>query len=259
MKKHAKKGAIMLKFGLLGEKLEHSQSPKLHQQLMKDKGIDGTYELIEISKDVFEDTFLSLKNSDFRGVNVTIPYKETVIPFLDEISPQAKYIGAVNTILFSNGKAKGFNTDYFGFRALFEHNNIKAKGCNAIVLGAGGVAKAVQKALCDMGIFDLTVVSRGKENFHNQYTVSYDFYKEKRPKTDILVNCTPVGMYPNINASPLPKALMRAKIAVDVIYNPEETLFLKYAKELGMKTINGSLMLYEQAAKAQEIWENETL
>jgi len=248
----------MLKFGLLGEKLEHSESPKLHQQLMEEKSIDGTYELIEISKDTFQDKFLSLKESDYRGVNVTIPYKETVIPFLDEISPQAKYIGAVNTILFSNGKAKGFNTDYFGFRALFEQNDIKVKGLNAIVLGAGGVAKAVQKALCDMGVFDLTVVSRGKENFHNQYTVSYDFYKEKRPKTDILVNCTPVGMYPNINESPLSKTLINAKIAVDVIYNPEETLFLRYARELGIKTINGSLMLYEQAAKAQEIWNQET-
>ncbi len=244
----------MLKFGLLGETLEHSQSPALHQELMKEKGIDGTYELIEIPKDTFQDTFLSLKKSDFRGVNVTIPYKETVIPFLDEISPQAKYIGAVNTILFQDGKAKGFNTDYFGFRALFEQNNINVKGSNAIVLGAGGVAKAVLKALCDMGVFDLTVVSRGKENFHNQYTVSYDFYREKHLTTDILVNCTPVGMYPNLNASPLPKSLMKAKVAVDVIYNPEETLFLKYAKELGMKTINGSLMLREQAAKAQEIW-----
>lgn len=247
----------MLKFGLLGEKLEHSQSPKLHEQLMKEKGIDGTYELLEISKDAFEDTFLSLKKAGFRGVNVTIPYKETVIPFLDEISPQAKYIGAVNTILFSNGKAKGFNTDYFGFRALFEQNSIDIKGCNAIVLGAGGVAKAVRKALLDMGVFDLTVVSRGKENFHNQYTVSYDFFKENRPKTDILVNCTPIGMYPHTNDSPLPKGFMKAKIAVDVIYNPKETLFLKYAKELGIATINGDLMLQQQAVKAQEIWNNE--
>lgn len=249
----------MLKFGLLGEKLEHSQSPKLHEQLMKKKGIDGIYELLEIPKDSFENTFLDLKKSDFRGVNVTIPYKETVIPFLDEISPQAKYIGAVNTILFANGKAKGFNTDYFGFRALFEKNGIDLKGYNAIVLGAGGVAKAVRKALLDMGVFDLTIVSRGKENFHNQYMVSYDFFKENHLQTDILVNCTPVGMHPNINVSPIPKALMQTKIAVDVIYNPKETLFLRYAKELGLITINGSLMLQEQAEKAQEIWNNESI
>ena len=248
----------MLKLGLVGEKLAHSLSPQIHDEIMKLRGIDGTYELLEFSKENFPQDFNSLKNAGYRGVNVTIPYKETVIPLLDSISQQAKYIGAVNTVLFQNGKAKGFNTDYNGFISLLDHNNVTVKGKGAVILGSGGVAKAVVKGLLDLGIYDLTIVSRGKQNFHGNYTVSYEFFKEADSKSDILINCTPVGMYPNIDVSPIPKEYIKAGIVIDMVYNPEKTLLLKYAEELGCKAINGSLMLKEQALKAQEIWtENE--
>ena len=221
---------------------------------MKNHGVDGTYELLEFSKETFNQDFSELKNAGYQGVNITIPYKETVIPLLDEISEQAKYIGSVNTVLFQNGTAKGFNTDYYGFLSLLDHNNITVKGKCAVILGSGGAAKAVIKALLDLGIYDLTIVSRGKHNFHGNYTVSYEFFKEANIKSNLLINCTPVGMYPNIDVSPLPREYINADIVIDMIYNPPKTLLLKYAKELGIKGINGSLMLKEQAVKAHEIW-----
>mgnify|MGYP000886300043 CR=1 FL=1 len=244
----------MIKLGLVGEKLSHSQSPQIHEEIMKQRGISGTYEILEFSKDTFARDFSALKNSGYRGVNITIPYKESVIPLLDDISQQAKYIGAVNTVLFKNGRAKGFNTDYNGFVSLLDHNNITVKGKGAVILGSGGVAKAVVKALLDLGIYDLTIVSRGKQNFHGNYTVSYEFFKEERVKSDLLINCTPVGMYPNVDASPIPKSYINADIVIDLIYNPSKTLLLKYAEELGLKTFNGSYMLKEQAVKAYDIW-----
>lgn len=244
----------MLKFGLVGENLSHSQSPQIHREIMSKHGVDGTYELLEFSKEAFTQDFNNLKNSGYRGVNITIPYKETVLPLLDELSDKAKYIGSVNTVSFKNGIAKGFNTDYHGFISLLEHNNVVVKGKCAVILGSGGAAKSVQTALLDLGIYDLTIVSRGKHNFHGNYTISYEFYKEAKIKNDILINCTPVGMYPNIDASPLSKKDLRTNVVIDLIYNPQKTLLLQYAEKLGIKGISGSLMLKEQAVKAHEIW-----
>lgn len=244
----------MIKLGLVGEKLSHSISPKIHEEIMRDKGITGTYEIIELPMETFSQGFTVIKNAGFRGINITIPYKEIVIPLLDEISPKAKYIGAVNTVLFQDGKSIGYNTDYHGFLLLLKKNNIEIKGKEAIVLGSGGVAKAVVKALLDNGVYDITIVSRGKQNFHGTYTISYEYFREAKLKSDILINCTPVGMYPNVGASPIPKEFINSNIVIDTIYNPEKTQLLKYAEELGLKTINGSIMLYEQAVKAQEIW-----
>lgn len=244
----------MMKFGLVGEKLSHSLSPQIHEEIMRQRGIDGTYEILEFSKETFTRDFQALKGSDYRGVNITIPYKESVIPLLDEISPQAKYIGAVNTVLFENGRAKGFNTDYDGFLSLLSDNNIAVKGKGAVILGSGGVAKAVVKVLLDLGVYDLTIVSRGKQNFHGHYTISYEFFREANLKSDLLINCTPVGMYPNVNASPISREHIRTDVVIDTIYNPPKTLLLKYAEELGIRGINGGHMLKEQAVKAQDIW-----
>ncbi|MDD4121672.1 MAG: hypothetical protein PHE94_02105 [Eubacteriales bacterium] len=112
----------------------------------------------------------------------------------------------------------------------------------------------MSKALLDLGIYDLTIVSRGKHNFHGNYTISYEYFKEAGIKSDLIINCTPVGMYPNLNESPLPTENIKTDIVIDMIYNPPETLLLKYAQELEIKGINGSLMLKEQAIKAHEIW-----
>lgn len=248
----------MYRFGLIGETLSHSFSPQLHKKIMKQNNIEGCFELIEISQEKFPQRIKQLLTEGFHGLNVTFPYKEAVIPFLDRLSPHAKYIGAVNTIVFEHGKTVGYNTDYSGFQELLRKKHIPVKGKEAILLGAGGAAKAVTKALLDLGIFDLTVVSRGKQTFHGQYTVSYDFFKEDLITCDLLINCTPVGMYPNVNASILPKEAIQTAYAIDLIYNPVETLFLKYAAENGAKVCNGKLMLYHQAAKAEELWLNRS-
>jgi shikimate dehydrogenase len=217
----------MLKLGLVGEKLSHSLSPQIHREIMSKHEVDGTYELLEFSRETFAEEFNNLKKSGYRGVNVTIPYKETVLPLLDDISEKAKYIGSVNTVSFENGIAKGYNTDYYGFISLLEHHNVVVKGKSAVILGSGGAAKAIITALLDLGIYDLTIVSRGKHNFHGNHSISYEYYKESKIKNDMIINCTPVGMYPNINASPLPKEDIHANIVIDLIYNPQKTSLLK--------------------------------
>lgn len=244
------------RFGLIGENLAHSYSPQLHNRIMEQEGISGSYDLIEIPRENFPDSFQQLCQGQYHGLNVTIPYKELVVPHLDSLTPLAKYIGAVNTISFEDGKITGHNTDYAGFRTMLEKCGISAKGKNCIVLGTGGGAKAVIKAFLDMGICDMTIVSRGKLQFHNQYTVSYEFFRENKVSADLIVNCTPVGMAPDLDNSPLPKSCIHADVAIDLIYNPKETLFLRYARELGMQTMNGMVMLEEQAKAAQQIWRN---
>lgn len=244
------------RYGLVGEKLGHSFSPEIHKDLMKKQNKVGTYELIEIAKDQFSEDFPTLLKSGYNGLNVTIPYKESVIPFLDELSPEARYIGAVNTVSFKQGKTLGHNTDYDGFLTLLSENHIAIKGLTAVVLGSGGVAKAIIKALLDHGISDITVLSTSKEKFHAFHTISYDFFAGNSVTCDLLINCTPVGMFPNVEKCPIPKHAFRAKVAIDLIYNPPETLFLKTARSLGLQTVSGLRMLSAQAEKSQEIWKS---
>lgn len=244
----------MLKLGLLGEKLAHSQSPEIHQKLLEEKGLTGTYELIELPRATFTEDFHRLKGFGYHGLNVTIPYKETILPLLDELSPEARDIGAVNTIAFKGNRTIGHNTDYYGFLTLLNHCGLNVKGKEAVILGSGGASRAVTQVLLDNGIVDITYVSRSKNGVRGYFTISYDYFRETDHQWDLIINCTPVGMYPQINQSPIPKKSIRAEYIIDLIYNPEKTLLLKYAEELGIKNCNGSIMLLEQARKAQEIW-----
>lgn len=247
----------MFKFGLIGAHLSHSCSPKIHSELFKSENISATYDKIEILSDNFKEEFTEIKNSGYDGLNITIPYKEIIIPYLDYLSKEAKYIGAVNTVLFKDGKSYGYNTDYHGFISLLNSNEISAKGKEAVILGAGGVSNSVVKALLDLGIYDITIVNRSKQNFHSQYTVSYEFFNENISKYDILINCTPVGMFPNINNCPIEKSQIKGKYIIDLIYNPKKTLLLQYAEELGFTGINGEAMLLAQAKESQKIWLSE--
>jgi len=246
------------RYGLVGEALSHSYSPEIHRDLMKKHDLVGTYDLIEIPREHFTEDFKAVLQRGYNGLNVTIPYKETVIPFLDGLSPEARYIGAVNTLSFKEGKITGHNTDYYGFLTLMSENQVSIKGKTAVILGSGGAAKAVIKALLDSGISDITVLSTSKEKFHAFHTISYDFFAGNAVACDLLINCTPVGMYPNSDHCPIPKHAFRAKIAVDLIYNPADTLFLKVARSMGLKTIGGIRMLTAQAEKSQEIWRQTT-
>ena len=246
-----------MKFGLLGAKLGHSLSPQIHQEVFRQLGIDATYELIEVPGDKLAEKVAELQQT-YRGLNVTIPHKVAVMDSLAQIAPEAKAIGAVNTILFKDGRAEGFNTDYFGFARLLEHNGLVPKGKEVCVLGTGGASRAILQCVADMQAKRITVISRAMENapedIRGRYRVkTYDDLK--RMDGDLLINCTPVGMYPQVDASPVDGAVMeRFAAAVDIIYNPAETQFMKLVRQQGKPAVNGLYMLVAQAVAADEIW-----
>ena len=253
----------MDKYGLLGGKLGHSLSPKIHQLFFQYTGVEGTYELLETELEALPERMQAMRTS-FKGSNVTIPHKLHVMPHLDDIAAEAKAIGAVNTIKFTEAGAFGYNTDYFGFKRMLEYNNIALKGKVAVVLGSGGAARAIMKCLADEGAAAIYLVTRKPEEVDQHFleiapgckVIDYDALKEL--KGDLLVNCTPVGMYPKVGVaavSPMVSASFEA--SVDLIYNPAKTLFLQQAEDAGKKAVNGLFMLVAQAVAAQEIWQDD--
>ncbi len=234
-------------FGLLGEHLGHSYSPIIQKKLFELKGLDYDYKLIEIPSNKIEDTLNDLRNGIYAGFNVTIPYKKEVMKYLDEISDEAMAIGAVNTIKCENGRLIGYNTDYYGFKDELKYYNVDVENRVCYVLGTGGASLAVSKALRDLGANVISVSRNKTEN-----SITYDSLKIN--SSDIIVNTTPVGMYPNIDASPLKEEdASKAKGIVDIIFNPSITKLMSYNKN----SYNGLLMLIGQAAKAQDIWLNK--
>jgi shikimate dehydrogenase len=246
-----------MKFGLLGAKLGHSLSPQIHQEVFRQLGIEASYELIEVSAEKLADKVTDLRKS-FRGLNVTIPHKVAVMERLDNVAPEAKAIGAVNTILFEAGRADGFNTDYFGFARLLEHNGLIPEGKEVCVLGTGGASRAILQCVTDMQAKKITVISRSVQNAPEDIRARYDVrtYDDLRTMGgDLLINCTPVGMYPQMDASPVDEAVIEHfAAAVDIIYNPAETQFMKLARQQGKPAVNGLFMLVAQAVAADEIW-----
>jgi len=232
---------MIMEYGLLGEKLGHSYSKIIHEKLA-----NYEYNLIELSKDEL-DTFLKERN--FKGVNVTIPYKTTVIPYLDELDDSARKIGAVNTIVNKAGKLKGYNTDYYGFIYTLDHHKVKVKDEKIIVIGNGGAAKAIIAALEALQAREIIVVGRTLRD----RTISYEECYKNHTNGKVIVNCTPVGMYPNIDESPLNlENFSSCTHVVDLIYNPGETKLLKEAREKGIIGVNGLDMLIAQAKVAAE-------
>ena len=237
-----------MKYALLGEKLGHSFSPIVHGEIFKDLNIDATYELKEIKKEEIPLALDLLRKGIYGGYNVTIPYKREVMKYLDEITEEAKAIGAVNTIAYKNGKLIGYNTDYYGFKEEVLFNNIDVKNKDCFILGTGGASLALNKALIDLGA-NVYFVSR---NPSNDNMISYEELKNKEPY--LIVNSTPVGMYPNIDNSPIDEEqALKAKYVIDIIFNPLQTKLLKYANS----NMNGLFMLVGQAIKAEEIWQDK--
>lgn len=240
------------RFGLLGRNISYSFS-KGHftTKFAKEKYKGYTYENFDIQEiSVFPEI---IKNTEhLKGLNVTIPYKEEVIPFLDKLSKKATKIGAVNTIKINKkGKLKGYNTDYFGFMKSLKPL-LKSHHKKALILGTGGASKGVAFALEELGI-DYTFVSRKASEKAIDYSqINGDTFKEYQ----IIINSTPIGTSPNIEACPdIPYELFTEQhIAYDLIYNPAETQFLKNAKERGAEIKNGLDMLIFQAEKAWKIW-----
>jgi shikimate dehydrogenase len=262
----------MIHLGLVGYPLEHSLSPKIHLAAFQSCGLQGDYSLYPISPDNkqgLEDLLARLRSGEIMGLNVTIPHKQNVIPFLDELTSTAKAIGAVNTIYCRNDKLIGDNTDADGFLLDLKRfiGNRESKIANrklALILGAGGSARAVIYALINDG-WNITVAARRMEQAQQlsasfaQRELSIMNYKtfDLEPLTfNLIVNTTPVGMTPNINQSPWPDGLRfpHQALIYDLVYNPRETKLVKDACAAGLSATTGLGMLIEQAALSFEIW-----
>lgn len=243
----------MKKYALIGGKLGHSYSEEIHKIYFELCGINGNYTLIETQKQNLKSCIENMKKSGICGFNVTIPYKSDCIPLLDKISDEAQKIGAVNTVKFSADGIFGYNTDYFGIIKTFERFNIDISGKEIVILGTGGACKAVCAACVDLGAKNITLVSRNAQKNSHFKIVSYD----DKISGDVLINATPVGMYPNINDTPLQDIDKKFDAVFDLIYNPAKTELLKIAESKNIKAVNGLYMLVAQAMRAQEIW-NET-
>ncbi len=226
-----------MKCGLLGRKLSHSYSPQIHANLG-----NYSYELFEKESEELEDF---LKHGDFTGINVTIPYKKDVIPYLDELSPVAKKMGAVNTIVRrADGTLFGHNTDYFGFFSLVQRSGLDVKGKKVLVLGSGGASNTAVHVLQELGA-NVIVISRSGENNYGNL--------QRNSDASVIVNTTPVGMYPNTGCSPLVlHAFPNLEGVLDVVYNPARTQILLDAESLGLSYQNGLWMLVAQAKEAAE-------
>lgn len=226
-----------MKCGLLGEKLGHSYSPQIHALLG-----DYSYGLFEKQPTELENF---LKQGDFHGLNVTIPYKKAVIPYLDELSPVAARLGAVNTVVRrEDGSLIGHNTDYFGFKTTVEASGLKPKGKKTLVLGSGGASNTAVAVMEEMGSQVIVVSRSGENNYDNL---------EKHRDAAIIVNATPVGMYPNVDRSPLSLEQFPALEGVlDLIFNPARTRLLQEAEDRGLVAVNGLLMLVAQAKESAE-------
>ncbi|WP_034040602.1 shikimate dehydrogenase family protein [Wocania ichthyoenteri] len=244
----------MNKLGLLGKNISYSFSKAYFKKKFKDENINNTtYENFDIdSIDSFPSIIKNTKG--LKGLNVTIPYKEQVLPFLDKINKKAKAIGAVNTIkITKKGKLVGYNTDSYGFNKSLKPF-LKPHHKKALILGTGGASKAIAYSLKELNI-EYSYVSRTASQGidYTYHSLTEDIIKQHL----IIINCTPLGTFPNVNDCPnLPyKAISNTHILFDLIYNPEETKFLNYGKTNGATIINGLDMLKFQAKKAWSIWD----
>ncbi|MGX1024614.1 shikimate dehydrogenase [Flavobacterium sp. CS20] len=240
----------MLKYGLIGKNIAYSFSKTYFNQKFKDLNIDAVYENFDIDNILKIKTVLN-REKNLKGLNVTIPYKESVIEFLDELDKTAKAVGAVNTIKIVNNKLHGFNTDVYGFMTslfpLLEKHHQKA-----LVLGSGGASKAICYALKSFDI-SYKIISRQPQ----QHQIGYADIDEKLMKSHyLIINCTPLGTYPNIEDAPnIPYQYLTSKhLLYDLVYNPKISTFLAQGKAQKTKICNGYNMLKFQAEKAWKIW-----
>ena len=230
-------------YGLIGEKLGHSYSKIIHEKLA-----DYTYDLCPLSKEEFKDF---MEKREFKAINVTIPYKKDVIPYLKEMDESATAIGAVNTIVNKEGNLYGYNTDMPGFIYMVNQNKIQMKDKKVVVLGNGGAAQAIKAAVQKLGAREMIVV----DIVPAEGVISYDECFTHHTDADILVNTSPVGMYPKVDASPVDlTAFPHCQAVLDVIYNPITTKLVAQARELGMIGVTGLEMLVAQALYAVEIF-----
>ena len=236
-----------MEYGLIGEHLGHSYSKLIQEKLLD----NYTYEIQEVSK---EDLDSFMKKREFKAINVTIPYKQAVIPYLEEMDQAARKIGAVNTIVNRNGKLYGYNTDYYGFRYMVETHGISLKGKKVLVLGNGGASQAIQAVVHDLGACEIIITDLIlKDN-----VISIEEAYKNHTDVNIIINTTPMGMYPKVHGIAVDLSKFKKCEAVfDCIYNPQDTEFTLQAKERGIKVaVTGLEMLVGQAKRALEFFKD---
>ncbi|MCR5624222.1 MAG: shikimate dehydrogenase [Lachnospiraceae bacterium] len=230
-------------YGLIGYPLGHSFSKEIHESLT-----DYTYDIHEIEE---KDLEAFMTGKEFKAINVTIPYKQKVIPYLSELDDNAKLIGACNTIVNKDGKLIGHNTDFSGFEYMIEKHGCDVSGKKCVVLGDGGASKAVVAVLRKHNASEVIIVDIRK----TETSITYEECFEKHTDAEVIVNCSPVGMYPKVDNSPVDLTRFPKCTAVfDVIYNPLETRLTAQAKELGMVGVTGLEMLVAQAVYAVQFF-----
>ena len=231
----------MASYGCIGKKLTHSFSKEIHAKLA-----DYEYKLIEMKEDELKD-FFSAK--DFKAINVTIPYKQNVIPFLDYVSDIAKRIGAVNTIVNKDGKLYGYNTDYYGMKALIEKTGVEIKNKKVLILGTGGTSKTANVLAEDMGACEVLTVSRRESEKY----ITYEKAINEHCDANVIINTTPAGMYPDCDSKPIDISVFsKLEGVIDAVYNPLTTNLVADAKKKGIKAECGLYMLVMQAVVAVE-------
>lgn len=247
-----------LHLGVLGEKLAHTLSPEIHAALLRQQEITGTYEIYEKNREELAGLFSWMDEQHICGLNVTLPYKEVLYHMVDVLDDAAKEIGAVNTVLRKDGISYGYNTDHIGVTSMFEKAGVDLSGKDIVILGSGGACRALIYGFHKKGARTITVSARNasaqsalKESFPYIELSALD----NIPSGDIIINTTPVGMYPNTGISPVgADVLGRFLIAADIVYNPLVTEFLRLARENGLQIVTGLMMLVDQAIGSEEIW-----
>ena len=240
----------MKHFAVIGDPVSHSLSPMLHQEIYQQLGLDASFEKIHIKPDNLH-SFMNSNELD--GFNVTIPHKQSVIPFLDELDESAQTIGAVNCI--KNGK--GFNTDWIGFLQALEINEFNLNGKDCTILGAGGAARAIAFGLVKAGVKSISIKNRTKDKAEQLLDWINSVFTNNDPSEipDVIINCTPLGMWPETESMPMALNEIKPNLTlVDTIYNPIETEWLKLGKEKGAKVIGGLDMFIAQGLASADIW-----
>ena len=247
----------MKKFLVIGNPIEHSLSPTLHNYWIKNNGIDAIYEKQKLNESELEQIIENIKKEKINGVNVTVPFKKIIIPFLDGLSVEAEKTQSVNTLYLKNKKVVGHNTDIIGFETSIEKSKYDVVNKNVLILGAGGVVPSIIFALNKMKVSKIIISNRTKEkaqnlkkNFKNIELIEWG----EITNFDMIINATSIGLKENDNIKLNFSSISENKFFYDVIYNPSETNFLKMGKKLGNKTLNGKLMFIYQGLAAFNIW-----
>ena len=248
----------MKKHLIIGNPVEHSLSPKIHNYWLKKNNINGIYEKKLLNdKQKLEEIFKEFKNDNLFAMNVTVPFKQAVIPYIEKLSPIAEKTNSVNTVYKKNNKIFGDNTDVFGFELSLKDLGLEFRGQTALILGAGGVVPSIIEGLMNLGIKDVFISNRTQSNIKrikNNFSFIQEIEWGKLIESDILINATSVGLSKNDELNIDFKSIKPKKLFYDVIYNPPETRFLESAKNLGHNTLNGKSMFLYQAQKAFQIW-----